>query len=201
GKTTQANLLATYLRKQGIRVRRVWLRFPFFLSIPLLAYARLCGYSWYQVDNNVRHGYWNFRYSWVLQHILPWTLLCDAALAAIVHIYLPMAFGTTIVCERFVLDMLVDLSVAGAIADFRLSLPVSLYLRLLPKNAFVCILTLDNTEEIRRRRSDLRTDQRLAERLNAFENLARHLRYPLISSQLSVEEVFHQLLSHISEPQ
>src|SRR5690606_9788348 len=102
GKTTQANLLLKHLEAAGGRPRHLWLRFPFFLTLPLLVYARLRGFSWYEEHDGVRQGYWNFRRSWVLRTLFPWVLLVDATLAAVVKVHLPLWMGRTIVCERFV---------------------------------------------------------------------------------------------------
>lgn len=193
GKSTHARHLLAYLKQRNIRTRLVWLRFPFLFSIPLLIYARLNRYSWYETNGDFRHGYWDFRRSWVLQHLLPWTLLCDAILAAIFHIYLPMFFGTTILCERFVLDMLVDLAVAGAVSFSPLKPPVSLYPKLIPPKGVVMILTLD-AESIRERRADLKSDHYLEKRLKAFEQLARIVGYPLISTQPPIHAVAQQII-------
>jgi thymidylate kinase len=194
GKSTQTSLLLFHLRGKGIQTQHVWLRFPFFLSVPLLVYARFRGYSWYEKVGNVRHGYWDFRRSTILRLLLPWTLLFDAAFAGFFKIYLPMWCGTTIVCERFVLDMLVDLAVAGVISGFQLQPPVNLYLKLLPKNAMILILTLDYADTVRQRRPDLKSDWQLEKRLDAFRLLAEQLGYPMISSQPSIKEVAHQIL-------
>src|SRR5687767_9986185 len=90
GKTTQADLLCAWLKQRSIQPRRVWLRFPFIFSLPLLAYARWRRLSWYEVVEGVRHGYWDFRTSILLKALFPWCLLLDAALAAVVKVYLPL---------------------------------------------------------------------------------------------------------------
>ena len=100
GKTTQACLLMEQLRRKQINARQIWLRFPFFFSLPLLAYARWRRLSWYEVYFGQRYGYWDFRNSKLLQMILPWTLLIDATIGGIVNIFIPFWMKTTIVCER-----------------------------------------------------------------------------------------------------
>jgi len=181
GKTTQAKLLIERLESAGVPCKHLWLRFPFFLSLPLLAYARWKGYSWHEVTDGVDHGYWDFRNSWVLRFWLPWTLLVDAALASMSKVYLPLWMGKTIVCERFVYDMLVDLAVA--FDEFRvcMGLPGNIYRRLLPRRSCVIVLDLD-TETIRLRRADLRRDRRLPRRLELFRRLAEESYLPVIST-------------------
>jgi hypothetical protein len=188
GKTTQADWLCSYLKQNGIQPRRVWLRFPFLFSVPLLAYAKWRRLSWHETVDGVRHGYWDFRASSLLKRLLPWTLLLDATLAALIHIYLPLWRGETVVCERFVLDMLVDLMVAFDEPDLHSRRPGSLYRRLLPNDAMIGVLDLDALT-IRARRADLRSDRRLEFRLSLFRQLAAAFSLPLISSAASASEV------------
>jgi thymidylate kinase len=188
GKTTQASLLVEQLRARGIKTRRVWLRFPFFFSLPLLAYARLRGYSWYEETGGVRHGYWDFRPSRLLRLVFPWFLLADAALAVLWRIYLPLAAGWTIVCERFVLDILADLGVA--LGDHRLCtrLPGRLFLRLLPLGAKVVLLDL-SPALIQARREDLKSDRALSDKQRAFRAIGAACNLPQLSSEDSITQV------------
>ena len=185
GKTTQTRLLLEQLRGQGIKVRHLWLRFPFLFSTLLLVYARWRGYSWSEEQAGARHGYWDFRRSWLMRHVFPWILLLDALLAALWNIYFPLWLGWTIVCERFVLDMLVDLAVAYDDTSFFAHLPGRWYLRLLPANTAAIILDLDVTT-IRQRRPDLRSDHQLATRLEAFQQLCRARSIPVLSSRTAI---------------
>jgi hypothetical protein len=188
GKSTQARLLIDHLRSRGIQCRHLWLRFPFFFSLPLLLYARWRGYSWYEVDGGVRHGYWDFRNSWGLRVFLPWVLFVDAALAALRRVYIPLWLGSTLVCERFVWDMLVDLAVAFDDGDIHSRLPGRLYMHLLPRDTVVILLDLD-AGTIRGRRADLQADRRLEARLQAFRSMAFIYSIPVLSSRISIEEV------------
>jgi hypothetical protein len=103
----------------------------------------------------------------------PWTLLLDAALAAIRHLC-ALWRGEIVVCERFVLDMLVDLSVATGETDLLSHLPGRLFLRLMPACSQVIILDLD-APMVRSRRPDLHFDHRLDERLAAYRQLCAGL--------------------------
>lgn len=188
GKTTQAQLLLADLQARQVKAGRLWLRFPFFFCLPLLAYARWRGCSWYEEMGGTRHGYWGFRGSWLLRVIFPWLLLLDAALFTIAQVYLPLRLGKTIVCERFVLDMLVDLSLALDDPGFPGRLPGKLYPALLPRRATIAVLDLD-ARTIRRRRSDLQGDKRLEARLEAYRQLAAGSSYPMFSTQKSPLEI------------
>ena len=196
GKSTQARLMLEHYRAQGIEPDHLWLRFPFFLTLPLLVYARLRGLSWYEERNGVKQGYWDFRRSWLLRTLLPWVLLIDATGAAMFKVFRPLRRGKTIVCERFVFDMIVDLSLALGDPDFHRKLPGRLFLRLLPKGAHCTILTLD-VDTLRQRRSDLEVDRLLSKRLDGFQRLAEDLNLPVLSSRESVEEVNRRVVERI----
>ncbi|MCL4294102.1 MAG: thymidylate kinase-like protein [Anaerolineae bacterium] len=198
GKSTQAKQLLTRLTVLGVQSRPLWLRFPFCLSLPLFAYARWQGYSWREESDGVRHGYWDFRRSWLLRTLLPWVLLVDAALAALGQVYLPLWLGQTIVCERFVLDLLVDLVVGFVDPDLPRRWPGRLYPHLLPLKAAIVMLDLE-ADTIRARRADLQTDWRLEARLEAFRLMAQDQGLAVLSSQSSVLEVSQRIWKMIND--
>lgn len=196
GKTTQVGLLVDQLRSRGIKTRLVWLRFPFFFSLPLLAYARLRGYSWYDQTGAVRQGYWDFRSSWLMRNVFPWVLLADAALAALLRIYLPLWSGWTIVCERFTLDMLADLAVSFQDNRTCNRLPGRLFTRLLPPGSRTILLDL-SPAVIKARREDLRSDRMLSERQQAFRTIGAECKLPLVSSERTIAQVNQQIWNYL----
>lgn len=197
GKTTQARLTIERLTDQGVRPVHVWLRYPFFLSIPLLIFARLRGYSWHEKTNGFHHGYWDFRSSWLLRTIFPWTMLIDATLAYLRKIIIPLLVRKTIICERYVLDMLVDMGIAIGETHIHQQLPGRLLLYLIPPGSKIFILDLD-IESILQRRSDLITDHQLQLRLDMFYKLAEDLSIPLLSSQINPHELNSKIFQKIS---
>jgi thymidylate kinase len=192
GKSTHARLLVQGLQARGIRCRHLWLRFPFFLSVPLLAYARWRGHSWYEVHDGIRYGYWDFAGSWLMREVFPWILLLDAAMAALLRVYLPLWLGATIVCERFVLDMLADLAIALDDPALHRRVPGKLYLRLLPDPSEIVILDLD-ARTARHRRPDLQLDQQLEARLETYHRLANVCNLPQMSTAGPLNRVAAQL--------
>jgi thymidylate kinase len=199
GKSTQAELLMQRLSVQGVKAQHVWMRFPFFFSLPLLAYARWKRYSWHEERDGMHHGYWDFRRSWLLRRAFPWIFLLDAAIVALLRIYLPIWRGENVVCERFVLDMLADLIVACDDPALLNKPPGAWFIKLIPHRANTVILELD-AETIRTRRPDLKTDCKLEARLQAFRRIARNGAYPLISSALPVEVVQGRIWERILQP-
>lgn len=188
GKSTQASLLMSRLREENVPATRRWLRFPFLSCLPLLAYARWRGFSWYEDGGDHCHGYWSFRRSWLLRTLFPRLLWLDAALATLLKVWVPISFGKVIVCERFVLDMLVDLALAFGQPVLGSSTAANLFLSLLPSRSLVFVLDLE-AEIIRERRPDLRSDRLLESRLAAYRQLAAQLTLPVLSSQIPPEHL------------
>jgi thymidylate kinase len=188
GKTTQARRLYHALETAGIPAEHLWLRFPFFFSLPLLAYARLRRLSYYETKGDVRQGYWEFYRSTLLRALFPWTMYLDAFLAAQRRIKQPLKRGKVIVCERFVLDMLVDLSIALQDPDFHRKTPGRYFVELLPQDAQVFILELE-IETLRSRRADLALDHMLQDRLEGFKRLAKDLNLRVLCGSQSIEKI------------
>jgi thymidylate kinase len=200
GKTTQAHLLLEYLKNSGVNVQHLWLRFPFFFSLPLLAYARMRGYSYYEEKDGYRQGYWEFYRSRILRTLFAWVLLLDAAIATFRKVTLPLLAGKTIVCERFILDMVADLSLAFKDPDFQHKLPGRLFFKLIPANSEVFILDID-LKTLRTRRADLQIDRKLRRRLEIFRQLAADHVLQVLSSKSSIESIQAEIRSRLPEPQ
>lgn len=196
GKTTQVSILQSQMEESGTNPLHLWLRFPFFFSLPLLVYARLRKFSWHEEEDGIRHGYWDFRRSRLLLLFFPWTLLLDAALAAVRRVLLPIWKGQSIVCERFVLDMLVDLSVAFDDPSIHQRSPGRFYRRLIPDGARIIILDLDATT-IRERRTDLQSDWRLEERLRMYRTIASDYSITTLSSSLPISRLHQKIMASV----
>lgn len=192
GKSTQSQALLTLLAQNGYRARLLWRRFPFFFSIPLLAYARLGGFSWYESTAGYRQGYWDFSKSWLLRVFFPWAYLLDAWLASILFVAIPMRMGVSLVCERYVLDMAIDLAVALRQEHFLAGLPARWMLALLPAHASVFLLDLD-VETLLLRRPALAHDRNLGMKLHLYRRLAELQGFPLLSGR----EFAEMLTCHI----
>lgn len=188
GKTTQASLLVEYFRSQGIEAQSLWMRFSLLFSLPFLAFARIRGYTWYEVRDGIRQGYWDFQQSWIMRRIFPWIYLLDGAIASLLFARLPLLMGHTIVCERFVLDMLADLMVALGDENIVGEKVGSMFLQLLPKGTVVMVLDL-GSNEIRSRRLDLQIDRKLDSRLKAYKRIIQVGGFNRIPAHDGIREV------------
>jgi hypothetical protein len=199
GKSTQAAILLGRLARAGVPAQHLWLRFPFLLSGPLLAYARWRGLSRIEERDGVRCGTWDFGRSRVLRTLLPWSLLLDAALASLWRVYRPLLCGRTLVCERFVLDMLVDLALGCGDPHLPAKVPGALYRRLLPRGSRVAVLDLDAATAVARRPA-LAADRSLARRLALYRHLAATAGVPLVPAGRSIDTVSAALAQELGVP-
>jgi thymidylate kinase len=197
GKTTQAEAIVALLEQQGIPVRQVWLRFPRFFCIPFLIYARLCGYSSREVVDGYEHGYWNFTGSWLMVNVFPWALWLDTLLLSLVKIYLPLWHGNTVVCDRFITDILADLMAGIDDPRFDERLVGRLFWALLPTGTRIVICDLE-TEVARQRSPELKGDRSHPWRRQVYLNLARRHNLPVISTLEPVEATTAKLLQVIT---
>ena len=111
GKSKLTDALVADLMARNARVRRVRLRFPVMLSAPLIVYARLRGYydnSEDQAAVGPGPGVRAYHRSSVLRSLFPWTQLIDGVLMAFVKAWLPRRLGYTVICDRFLPDVLSD---------------------------------------------------------------------------------------------
>jgi len=111
---------------------------------------------------------------------------------------LPLLFGKTLICERFVLDMLADMMVAFGSKKMLFSYPGKLFPKLIPSKSKIALLILDE-QTIRQRRSDLNSDKRLGERLEMYQLISSQYSLPAFSSTLPPRILNEILLDQLNQ--
>lgn len=198
GKTTHTRALVRHLTTQGIRARYQWLRFHHVLSLPLLCLFRISGITktTYTPDGG-RKGVIDVSDHAVLARFLELVTIGDMALASVIRIRIPIALGITVVCDRYVIDSLIDLMIATK--DRTLSnswVGVMLY-SLMPKNS-VTVIIVDQPSTLRRRRGDISIDVALEERVELYSSIGDELRVPVIDANgLTADDVKSRVISEI----
>jgi dTMP kinase len=196
GKTTQIKLLEKYLRRRDLRVKRVWFRWPAFLSYPFLALCRLLGYTkWKTVTrSNIRYAERNFYRNRALARLWPWLFTLDALIYSFLQIKARMTLGYTILCDRFIPDIIVDIMCETR--DYQLSkrLVGRLLLSLVPKNSK--LIVIDVVENIAYdRKNDIPNIDYLKERRKLYLTLAKTLRMPVINGERKPCKVHEDILN------
>ena len=147
GKTTHVNLILDISPEQGCQMQVPVATFSSaFVSLPLLAYCRLAGYTRVSsLGEKQKCSYHEFYRSKAVSAIYPCLLLIDTAIFMTIKVYIPMFFGTTIVCDRFVYDTLIDLAMAPGNQEIYKKIVGKLFLELIPQNSkFVCFILVKN---------------------------------------------------------
>lgn len=196
GKTTHVNLVLDYFRSQGIRCSYKWMRFHHLLSLPVLVYCRVRGYTRRSSSGKYNFSYHEFWRSRFISLIYPWTLYIDTMIVAIFKIYLPILFGTTIVCDRFVYDTLIDLSLATRDKEIYNRIVGKLFLKLLPNDARIVVITLDKPT-ILFRRSELRFDDLFDERYSLYQAYTRQFSIACVENDGEVQKVNTTIRSYL----
>lgn len=117
GKSTIISEVISELEKRGKSCRYVWLRYNHYLTKGLLAFCRLAGLTKYEYFDGVRVGYHEFYRSKIISHMFIWLTYVDTLMASVVRVYIPAVFSDkVIVCDRWAIDIMVDLEVDTGIA-------------------------------------------------------------------------------------
>lgn len=193
GKTTHVNLILEHLKEKGIKCEYKWLRFHHYLSLPLLAFCRVAGYTRVStLGGTQKCSYHEFYRSKLISTIYPWILLADTVISTTFKVYIPMMLGTSIVCDRFVYDTLIDVGVATKDSNIHEKLVGRLFLSLIPKNSRFVMLTL-NKQIIHSRRNELKDDTTFDERYGLYKNFENIFNIGSVENDAPVKEVNNSL--------
>lgn len=192
GKSQHARALVEDLSRGGRRAVYRRLRFPFVLSLPVLLYARLRGWS-YDVragGQTLRvHG---FAASPLVRFLYPLTLFLDLLLATWILVRLPIAFGRTVVCDRFVMDSRID-AASSCRREIASGSPLALlYQALVPPGAQTFLLTASR-ETLQRRRVESSAEPTFGLRSQLYERAAETEDAHVVDSGRGFEQVHDEI--------
>ena len=195
GKTTQAMLLIKKLKEIGYKYEYKWIRFLHFISLPVLALARLMGLTEIQtLPDGKKIGYHYFYKSKLISTLYPLTLFLDMLLAIIFKIYIPIKIQKKrFVCDRFIYDTLVDLMIDLKNPEFINSKVAKIFLKLIPRDCLT-ILLIAPYEKIKERRIDLKFDKSLRKRVEMYMKLKK--KFPqiiVVDASLDIKSVHKEI--------
>lgn len=198
GKTTQARLLVRALSDRGIQTRYVWLRFPQLVSLPVLLISRILRVTKYEVVGDERRGTWHFHKAPWLAGLLMRCQIIDAAVVRHWFVSIPVRQGITVVIDRFVYDIVVDISAATRSFSLLEGRPARRLCGLAPKG--VAILLDAPADTIRQRRTDLQHDRSLGLRADMYRRLAKIHSISTVDATASVQDVAAEIARAIEMP-
>jgi thymidylate kinase len=196
GKTTQAELIFSYLRRNGVLTMRGRVKQHHTLSYLLLKLLR---------PNNkdyLKTNFFGFDTQLNSRIRRPWEILeIISVIPAIAYrVALPSLLGYTVVCDRYVIDTVVVLSRFLDDQGFMFGNTARLLMKLIPKQALLIHLDAD-TETILARKKDEPLTQQLVNQYRAsYKNIIHAFRLRVVTidttniSVLNVQETVQNLL-------
>jgi len=200
GKTTQVKLLEEYLMERGFRVKRIWFRWTAFFSYSLLALCRLLGYTkWKTISrSNVKYAERRFYMNRALARLWPWLFTLDTFIYFVFQVELWRVFGYTVLCDRFIPDILVDLMCETRDYQLLKRLVGRVLLSLIPKNSKLAIIDVDENIAYHRKH-DIPSIDYLKERRKLYLTLAKTLGIPIVNGENEANKVYEDILKILRE--
>jgi thymidylate kinase len=172
GKTTHAKLLVKELAKRGIKSKYSWTRGSPFFSKPLV--------SLFKGLLKIRKPYMEEEKNQQKKVSLPepyrtlWAilLLLDHLIQILVKVKIPLMFGQTIICDRYIYDTFIDIQYEFH-KNYEETIIGKVIKKMLPKPSIVFITDSDS-KEIAKRRPGENSEELL--NLKRFEYLRCHFR-------------------------
>ena len=168
GKSTVLDAIQAAAEREGLRVRREWLRMSNRLSLPVLAIARLIGCSRrVRLPNGSIVSLHDFRRAPWLARLFTWTTLLDIR-HAVRDVYRKAGTADLLLLDRFVQDTIVDLTLATGDDTFPDSPRAKQLLALIPEGHRSLLLTA-RLETLSARRPENAADARFGHRVALYD--------------------------------
>ncbi len=196
GKTTQIDLLEDKLRGTEPHLLRIWSRWRPISSLPLLTVLLRKGYA--QVHSTSSIGFVETRIPRNGGVAFLWCLLTqvDNFMKTALKIIVPLFLGYTIICDRYVLDMLVEgmADLGDPSTSSRLGYQL---LRLLPRPNVAFLI--DVTAELAfNRKPDLPTLGHFTERVRLYQELYRTVGVRILDGEQTPQEIHGEIWRQVS---
>ncbi len=195
GKTTIIRSMRSMLSELGVPSRYVWLRYNHYMSRGLLAFCRLAGLTRYEEIGGVRVGYHEFYRSKAISWIFIVLVYLDTLIASIIKVYIPHFLRNhVIICDRWILDILVDLEL-----DTRIRFDPStgigrIFVRLVPMRCHSFVIYRDQQALIESRKENA-LDRNFSKRLSLYERQGGCRGVTSILNDHSAEATARRILS------
>jgi thymidylate kinase len=195
GKTTQMNLIADCLNDRKLKLKYVWLRWAAFFSYPFLAFCRLLGFTkWKTVPRSSRkYAEHSFYRNKALTKVWSALFAVDMFVYSVIKITIPLKFGYTILCDRFVLDALVDLMYETKNFEIIRTLPGRALLSLIPRQSITILFDISE-EKAWKRKHDIPSIEYLKQQRKLYLDISDCLKIPVLEIIKSPDEVHEEIV-------
>jgi len=199
GKSTYIDLLIKEFEKKGLKAKRVWLRFNYLFTRPVLLYCRIIGLTRRVVRGGRKLSVHDFYKSPFIGKLVQYLHFLDTCLRCFLKVYMPINYTRTcILCDRFVYDIIADFMIENR--DFNLprkSIAKHL-LNLLPGDTKVLYFYVDKDEIIRRKPGVLNDDEDFDLKYRVYKMLERYFNFDVIDNNRDMESVYQEIRRKLS---
>jgi thymidylate kinase len=203
GKSTQGDLLAGQMRREGLHAVTVWSRWEPKLTAPLIKLAK----RGLRTTDRIRESdYPDFTEAKRRAMRSPWKrrvwqfmVWSEYALQAHYHVRCALKRDIGVICDRYVYDTMIDIAINFSLDPEELEdLFDHPLLALFPKPVTVLFFDIDPLIGSARK-DDGTPAEYLSDRRAYYIEMARLLGAPIIDAGREIDEVFGELLTHIGE--
>lgn len=197
GKTTHSRRIIDHLQESGIKCHYVWFGNAYFFSYPFMMICRMLGLTTtHHLANGLAVSEHEYYKNKSVSLTWPWVQFLDAAIFVNLRVRLPLWRGLTVVCDRFIPDILVELMTD--INDDRLYEKIvgRLMLMLMPRSLIVVLMDVDE-KTAWRRKNDVPELKFLSSRRRRYCMISHDLKIPRVNAEEPFVTVQKHLLSLI----
>lgn len=148
--------------------------------------------SLYKLKNREIIGYRELYNSNIVSFLYPWVLFIDILPPYFLRIILPMHLGYSVISDRFIYDTLIDIMIDTHDYNIHRKYIGKLFLSLVPKDARIVLLDLDESL-IKERREELAHDTSLRKRRELYHKIAEEFKIPIINNDMEIDKVQEEL--------
>jgi thymidylate kinase len=192
GKTTIIEYILKELNSQERKTRYVWLRYNHYFTKLILIICRLIRLTSYENHNGVRVGYHYFYKSKIISFLFISLTWIDTFIATFFTVYIPAFFGRTVVCDRWIPDILIDLAVDTHCLIDEDSKLYKFFYKLVPKSATLLMVNRE-FDEIYNAREEHQYDKYLNKRFNLYEELKKSGKCQIIDNTKELDSTLSQV--------
>ncbi len=197
GKTTQVKLLGNKLRSKGIGTLKMWSRWRPLLSLPLLEVLLRTGQVKIQKADFLTIVEFQVPKNESIAALWVFVTQLENLLKTSLKLILPLMLGRAVVCDRYVLDLMVD-----GISDLhdppsKVRFGFKL-LRLLPRPDFAFLVDID-AEAAYARKPDLPSVSHNVARIQQYHALYNQVGVRIIDGRNPPEVIHREVWTRVSE--
>ncbi|MBN2372456.1 hypothetical protein JXL19_01530 [bacterium] len=199
GKSTYVDLLIKEFERRGLKAQRVWLRFNYLFTKPVLLYCRITGLTRRPVRGGKKISVHDFHKSAVVSVLVQYLHFIDTCINYLFKVYLQLKYGEKyIICDRFVYDIIADFIIESRDFDLPRKRIGRILLWLLPKDARVFYFKVDKDKILKRKPEVLIDDEDYDLKYCVYQELERHYRFDyLINNNGDMDDVFQGIVMEI----